>query len=236
MTLKELKEYYNVYKHNDHFQLWSKTEHGMRMVMKYIWHIKKADKSGYYFVEGFKPTNKLQELNNQIQQHVANLSHDAEYFIPTYREGLSEELIIHDYMDSIGFSKQGLSDTYTVTKKNIYGYRSTDIQLTFWGLERGFGDDGVAEEVDINLWTSQYSWVSVKCKRNVEDIKKGISAILKPLMITESVSLMNLADEKLETTEDVDVMMNQLTGSLQKVEGDIRTHMKIQLLEMAAKL
>jgi hypothetical protein len=235
MTIKELKEDYKVYKHDGHIQLWSKTEQGMRMAMKYIWHIKKADKAGYYFVEGFNPTNKLQELNNQIQQHVANLSHAAEYFIPTYRKGLTEELIIHDYMDSIGLSKQGYSDAYTVTKKNIYGYNSTDIKITFWGLERGFGDAGVAEEVEVILWTSQYSWVSVKCKRNVEDIKKGISAILKPLMITESVSLLNLA-EKLETTEDVDVMMNQFTGSLQHLKGDMKTHLKTQLLEMAAKL
>jgi len=235
MTIKEIKEDYRVYKHEDHIQLWSKTEHGMRMPHKYVWHIKKSDKYGYYFVEGFKPTNKLEELKTQIQQHLANLPYDSEYFIPTYRAGLTEELIIHDYMDSIGFSKQGYSDTYTVTKKNIYGYRSTDIQITFWGLERDFGDSGVAKEVSVNLWTSDWSWVSVKCKRNVEDIKKGISAILKPLMITEGVTLLSLA-ENLETTEDVDVMINNLTGSLQKVQGDMKSHLKMQLLEMAAKL
>jgi hypothetical protein len=235
MTIKEIKEDYRVYKHDDHIQLWSKTEHGMRMAYKYVWHIKKSDKYGYYFVEGFNPTNKLEELNNQIQQHVANLSHDAEYFVPTYRKGLTEELIIHDYMDSIGLSKQGYSDAYTVTKKNIYGYNSTDIKITFWGLEIGFGDEGVAEEVEVILWTSQYSWVSVKCKRNVEDIKKGISAILKPLMITESVTLLSLA-EKLETTEDIDVMMNQFTLSLQNIKVDMKAHLKMQLLEMADKL
>jgi hypothetical protein len=202
--------------------------------MKYIWHIKKSDKSGHYFVEGFKPTNKLQELKNQIQQHVASLPYDAEYFIPTYREGLSEYLIIHDYMDSIGF-KTGMSDTYSLKEKNIYGYRTTDIHMTFWGLREGFGDDGNAKEISINLWRSQYSWVSVKCKRNVEDIKAGIQAILKPLLVTESVSLLTLAD-KLETQQDVDVMVNELSGVLQSTEGSLRTHMKMQLLEMAAKL
>jgi hypothetical protein len=235
MTIKEIKEDYTVYKHEDHIQLWSKTEHGMRMAYKYVWHIKKSDKYGYYFVEGFKPTNKLEELKTQIQQHLANLPYDSEYFIPTYRAGLTEELIIHDYMDSIGFSKQGYSDTYKVTKKNIYGYRSTDIQLTFWGLERSFGEDGVSEEVSVNLWTSDWSWVSVKCKRNVEDIKKGISAILKPLLMTESVSLLGLA-ENLETIEDVEVMMNQFTLSLQNIKVDMKAHLKMQLLEMADKL
>jgi len=235
MRLKDLKEKYNVYKHDDHIQLWSKTERGLRMVDKYIWHIKKHTTGGYYFVEGFKPTNSMDELENQIQQHVANLSYSAEYFVPTYREGLTEELIIHDYMESIGLSKQGYSDAYTLSKKNIYGYRSTGIEITFWGLERGFGDDGVAEEVSVNLWTDAYSWVSVKCKRNVEDIKKAIDSILKPLLVTESVSLLSLA-EKLNTSEDVDVIINQINGSLDKVGGNIKSYMKKQLLEMAAKL
>lgn len=235
MTLKELKEDYNVYKHDGHIQLWSKTEHGMRMCMKYIWHIKKSDKPGHYFVEGFKPTSKLQELKNQIEQHVAGLSYDAEYFIPTYRPGLTEELIIHDYMDSIGLSKNGFDSAYTLNKKNIYGYRSTDIQMTFWGLEAGFGDSGNAEEVSINLWTSGWSWVSVKCKRNVEDIKKGIDSILKPLLITESVSLLDMS-EKLETTGDVNLILNQITGAFEKVGVDIKSYMKVQLLEMASKL
>ena len=127
------------------------------------------------------------------------------------------------------------SEAYTLSKKNIYGYRSTDISITFWGLEQGFGDDGVAEEVSVNLWTDKYSWVSVKCRRNVEDIKKAIDSILKPLLVTESVSLLNLA-EKLNTSEDVDVIINKITGALEKVGGDIKSHMKKQLLEMAAKL
>jgi len=235
MRLKDLKEKYKVYKHDNHIQLWSKTERGMRMVDKYIWHIKKHTTGGYYFVEGFKPTNDMQVLESQIEQHVANLSYAAEYFVPTYRQGLTEELIIHDYLDSIGISKQGLSDVYTLNKKNIYGYRSTDIQMTLWGLEAGFGDDGNAEEVSVNLWTGEWSWVSVKCKRNVEDIKKAIDSLLKPFLVTESVSLLSLA-EKLDTDGDVDMMINKLTGSLEKVGGNIKSYMKTQLLEMAAKL
>jgi len=235
MRLKDLKEKYNVYKHEDHIQLWSKTERGMRMVDKYIWHIKKHTTGGYYFVEGFKPTSDMQVLESQIAQHVAKLPYASEYYVPTYRKGLTEELIIHDYMDSIGLGKQGLSDVYMLNKKNIYGYRSTDIRITFWGLESGFGDDGVAEDISINLWTREWSWISVKCKRNVEDIKKGIQAILKPLLVTESVSLLSLA-EKLDTVEDVNVMMNKFTGALEKVSGDIKSHMKRQLLEMVEKL
>ena len=234
MTIKDLEQDYNVYKYEDHFQLWSKTEKGMRMAMKYIWHIKKSDKSGHYFVEGCKPTNKLQELKNQIQQHVANLSYDAEYFIPTYKEGLSDYLIIHDYMDSIGFST-GMSDMYSLNKKNIYGYKTTDMHISFWGLRQGFGDDGNAEEISVNLWKNQWSWVSVKCERNVEAIKKAIQGILKPLLVTESVSLLTLAD-KLETVGDIDVMVNELSGGLNLLQGDMRVHMKMQLLEMAAKL
>ena len=235
MRLKDLKEKYHVHDYEGLVQLYSKTEHGNRIAIKFIWYVKKHTTQGYFYVEGFKPTSKLDILEANIKEHVSNLPYDAEYYIPTYRKGLFEELIIHDYMtQTLGFEG---NDFYKLKDKNIYGFQTSDITISFNGLSdiKGLNGDGMKEEVSVSLWTGDYSWISVKCKREVEAIKRAIDSILKPLLITQSVNYINLSD-KMETLEEVDIIMNKFLLTSTNLKVNIKEHLKEQLLEMASKL
>jgi hypothetical protein len=117
-----------------------------------------------------------------------------------------------------------------LNQKNIYG-KESDVSLTFTGLD---AFNKVSEYVDISYSVSWGSWVSVKVKRNVDDIKKGIDSILRPLFITDAATgLIN--DDKLESYEQLDVLFNKLIG-FSTHESSGREELKHKLLELANSL
>jgi len=201
MTLKELEEDYYVSKMGSKYLLTSKTIEGRRSPCKYIWHICKSS-SGSFYVEGFKPTTKLDVLKDQIDEKVKSLEYDSEYYDPRYRAGIFEDFIIRDYLcETLGFKHEYYdSDVYVLKHKNVYSCGSEIAVITFDGLDslsNGFNKP-LSETVRVNLHTGNFSWVSVTCDRNVKEIKKGINGLLQPLMVSETVNLIENV-EKLET-------------------------------------
>jgi hypothetical protein len=176
---------------------------------------------------------------------VASLKYDSGYFNPHFIPGLTEELIIYDYMREIGFERPMYSsgDVYAPSKKNIYGYNSTDITISFNGLDKWENRSGglpksdeLPEEVTINLWTGPYSWISVKTKREVESIKEGIDSLLKPLLVTESANSFSMSEKLENATMDMDILLKKLTNSLDQSTDDFKSTLKSRLLEIAGKI
>lgn len=232
ITIKELKKHYKVFKHGkDTFLIHELKTGNSRMVHKYLCTI--TNNKGYWTAPNFKSTGKLDVLKNNIETYVDSLEYDSEYYYPRYREGIFEELIIHDYLSSIGFKYgTGYSDieTYELNQKNIYG-KDSDISLTFYGLDTC---NKISEYVEISYLIAFGSWVSVKVKRNVEDIKKGIDSILKPLFLSDAATGI-INDDKLESNEQLDVLFNKLVG-FTKHESSGREELKNKLLQLANSL
>lgn len=235
ITIKELKKHYNVFKHDkDTYLIHELKEGNSRMVYKYLCTVHRMQ-GRYWNIVGSTSgaTAKLDKLKDNIQKYVSRLEYDSEYYYPRYRKGVFEELIIHDYLDSLGFKHCGSYSNiegYTLNKKNIYG-KKIDLNLTFDGLD-AFNE--LPQYVTISYDVDYGRWVSVKVERNVEDIKKGIDSILKPLFLTESAENILNAD-KLESNEQLDVIFNKLVG-FSKSETSGKTELKKRLLELANSL
>jgi len=230
MTLKDLKnEYLEVIKFDKKYHLY--TLGGKRSPYKYLASVNKKGHS--FWVDGFKPTTKMDILKSQIDEFGKSLPYDSEYYNPMYRPGVTEEHIMIDHLDSLGFKflcDRGYFSYFVYDKKSIYGYQLTNMTLAIEGLD---SFNGLKETVKIIVDTGDYSWISSTCKRTVEDMIKTIDSLLKPLLVTEAVSHINTAD-KMEFG-DVDIILNKIKGmDIQKT--DIKDYLKTQLLEIANTL
>lgn len=77
--------------------------------------------------------------------------------------------------------------------------------------------------------------MEVKAKREVEDMKKDIDSLLKPLYLTDSASNMKRATQ-LENASDVEMTMNKLMESYDIGSMDYKATLKKQLQDTLAKL
>lgn len=235
MTLKEINSKFSIHgvKHKGKYLVFSRTEHGMRMVHKYLCLINK--RGAKFFIDGFKPTGNLIELEGQINKYIKALPYDSEYYMPLYREGVFEEHIIHDYLNSLNFKHQG-NDFYTLEDKNIYQYKTSNIDISFGGLSWHDGlffdkDKNSTNVVRIFLHTGRYSWVETNVARNVNSIKEGIDSLLKPLLITDSVNLFTKS-EQLKNVGDIDIYLKGITESLDIASVDYKATLKHKLQEV----
>ena len=228
MTVKELKnEFDYVSKYNNQFNVYS--DGGKRSVYKYLATVNKKGRS--MFVTGYKPTTKMETLKGQINDFVSKLPYDSEYYDPMLRKGLKEELIVIDYLNSINFERNNYInnyDSFELKTPSIYGYQVTKISLYFIG----FYDEN-SDEIKINLSTGDYSWISVRCNKDATEIIKRIDSLLKPLLVTESVSNIKISD-KLKMS-DIELKLKELKG-LNIQETDMKEYLKKELLTIANTL
>lgn len=196
-----------------------------RSVHKYLCLIERVGNS--FKLEGFDATNSIVALSKQVSKYVKSLPYDSDYFCPHFRAGLSEELIIHDYMRSLGFVSRGGDENYELVESNIYGYNSQNIKIYLRGIN---SLSSLSKSVCVNLYTGESSWIEIKVKREVEEIKKGIDSLLKPLLLTEGIKNINKSD-KLKNVGDVDFIINELTGSYEIGSKDFKKELKKRLQE-----
>lgn len=247
MTLKDIKTRFHVssHKHDGKYLIHSLEPGGSRLVHKYLCSINK-NKQGKFFVDGFEPTGNIDVLSKQINDYVSSLEFDSEYYYPLYRPGVFEELFIKDYMTSIGFKCNG-NGSYSLKDKNIYNFNSSDITISFNGLDswKNTSDDkgeewgGIlfdnSKEIEVILHTGRYSWISSKCKRNCKEIRTTIDTILKPLFISDSVDNFNRAD-KLNDVEDIDLIMNKINDKMELSSGSYKQELKKRLQETLERI
>jgi hypothetical protein len=230
MTLKDLKnEFSEVIKFDNKYHLY--TLGGKRSPYKYLASVNKKGHS--FWVDGFKPTTKIEVLKSQIDEFGKSLPYDSEYYNPMFRAGVTEEHIMIDHLDSLGFKFDGSNNNYShfiYNKKSIYGHQLTNISVSIYGLD---SFNGLKETIKITIDTDDYSWISATCKRTVEDMIKTIDSLLKPLLVTEAVSHINTADKM--GFSNVDIIINKIKGlDIQKT--DTKDYLKTRLLEIANTL
>lgn len=224
MTIKELKlEYPYIIKYEGKFLVFD--NNGKRSPYKYLASVIKKGRSLY--VEGYKPTTKMDILKKQVSHYSNSLPYDSEYYNPMYIDGYKTEIIVHDYLDSIGFEHTPIG--YQLKRKSIYGHKATNIILSFFGLDSFVKKD----TVDVCLSTGDYSYISITCKRDETEIIKSIDSILKPLLLTESIN--NIETSKNMEVENVDIILNQLNNLDFKTQH-INTYLKQELQKIINKL
>lgn len=230
MTIKELKQHYAIYKRDSQYRICSLTEHG-RSPHKYLCSaIKNGNKMS---VVGYGLTSNLNVFKEQVKDYLSKLEYNSEYFNPDLRNGLKEELFVHDYMKELGF--ESYDNHYKYKSKNIYGGKSFNMDISFDGLEAiKFWNKELPETVDINFWIGSYSWINVKVPRTFQGLKKGIDGLLKPLLLVESLKAFELA-EKLND-ESIDLNINMLSTNLDFKSESFKAELKQRLLNLAEQL
>ncbi len=229
MTVKQLHENFDyVLKSKGQYHIHS--NNGKRSVYKYLATVNKKGNS--FYVTGFKPTTKIDKLKQQIQEYSNSLPYDSEYYSPLYREGIKEELIVIDYLNSINFERPtyNSSDIFELNRKSIYDYQATNISLSFRGLDCW---NDIPETVDVILWVDNFSFFSSTCKRDATEIIKTIDSLLKPLLVTESINNIKTSDKL--TMSDIDVKLNKIIN-LDIKQTDVKQYLKQQLLDIAKTL
>ena len=246
MRLKDLKEKFlvnNFFKNKGQYLLSEKQVATTgRSPHKFICKIHKKGQNSF-FVEGFKATTKLSVLEQQVSEYVKSLPYDSDYYNPRYRDGLTEELIIHDYLNSLGFTTPhfcGDNEYYQLINKDIYGLKASPTGISIWGMDAwNFYEDGnfnLPEEVTIALHGQGMSWVTVKAKSEVESMKKAIDSLLKPLLVGNSVRDFKKSEEFKNASGEIEVYLHSLAKYMEHVSIDYKSTLKERLLEMAAAL
>lgn len=235
MKITEIEDRYSVLKLKGEYHLFDLNRKG-RFNNKYTctlikrgdyFKIKNADTPG---------TSKVDILLEYIDTYLKLLPYDSEYYCPLLKDGSFEHFIIHDYLDSLGFEECGFDETYILKMKNVYNYTSSKIKITLDGLSsmgssfRTINDE-IPEDVKIILWTGDYSCIRTTVRREVEEIKKGIDSILKPLLVSDSINSYNKAEE-LKNHTDIDLTLEKLSTGLNIASTDYKKELKNKLLEL----
>jgi len=238
MNLSQIKRAYRASKlpNKDQYFLYDKEPNsGSRMVYKYLTKIEFKDNQARVVGSKFKPTKYMKELNKQVKEKIDSLLYDSEYYMPLLRKGSFEYLIIYDYLREIGFKHSNSytsTDFFVLRKDNVYNYSTGSISISINGLSTS---GKIEDEVNIMLYTGKYSWVEVKAKRKVKDIKAAIDSLLKPLLISESVNFFETS-EKLDNFKDVEITVKKMENMFSVKSESYKKELKKRLLEMAEKL
>lgn len=228
MTIKEIKNHFYVNKRDGSFRIHSKTQGG-RMVHKFLC---VAYKKGHsFYVDGYKPTTKIEKFVKQVNEKVLTYKYDSEYYYPDYVEGVVENLFIHDYVTKLGFripryNEGGGDNTYIFDRKNIYGGQTTRIHIYFFGQSR-LGEK--SKTINICISTASYAYTSLEVDNNFDDLKNGIDSILKPLLISEGI-------KNIELVKDLEVtnlnFVSNLIVDLEIYSNDYKKNLKNELLKL----
>lgn len=233
-TLKELKEVYRIIKFPNtkgYLVYDNKEGSGNRCVYKYLCSLEKKGAKFKIIGTNESYSNKS-DIIDAISKYVNNLEFDSEYYDPSLREGLFEELIIHDYLVERGFKSHlgwDASDTiYVLKEKNIYQGNTDAIVITL----RNIGSfDKIHEKVTILFKTGDFSWIESTCLRNVNDIKKEIDSLLKPYFLTEGAR--NIKHSEEYTTQEFNAVIKKINPStLDTLTNEMKSDLKTRLQEL----
>lgn len=241
MTLKELKNQYKITDMKDYYLLFSLTEKGKRWIEKYIWHIyKDKTKKGYFYVEGYESTSKIDVLIANINEKVASLPYDSEYYIPSLRKELFVVLIVGDLMYEMGF-KVLENDLFEMEFKDepktniIVRIDMEEVHSGFGGYKSKLYKENKA---NVQIYTDEYSYMQITTERTPEDIMDGVSTLLNIVLykrMYNSLSLIKKMEKHLKLDLKTDIIKGELKG-FSVDETNYNSELKTKLLEMANKL
>jgi hypothetical protein len=220
MTLKELRKHYRVLKFENQYHVYEKERSNSRMVHKYLCTLTK--KGGSFIVPGYKATDVISKLKENVQNYVYDLKYDSEYYHPLWREESRYNIFTCDVLSDYGFTQKIYSDYFILNRNSIYGYNATKIELTYEVKD---------ETIIFRLWTSDYGWIETTSIFDFDNIKETIDSLLKPLLLTEGIK--NIQDSDKMVNSDIELVLKELKGF------DInssKVHLKEKLIALAESL
>ena len=228
MTLKEIKKFYKIVKiRKNVYQLYSKdVDTSSRFVYRYFCELNKINSYSFYLNDRSDIIiRKVSDLVKNVDDYLSNLPFNSDYYNKQIIHGAAQDYLLHDLLKDNGFVNNYLDgNIYRLDRKSIYGYNTTDIKISY-------DIDKVKKTVSINLYTGEWSWVSVTSSFDFKDIKDSFYSLIKPLLITESASNITSAEDMIFEGSDITKNeINMLTLKKTKME------LKQALIDMANKL
>tara|TARA_R110000796_G_C14418916_1_gene419662 strand:- start:73 stop:750 length:678 start_codon:yes stop_codon:yes gene_type:complete len=225
MTLKKIKEYYNVTKMDGYYNLFTlNVRKNSRTVHKYLCTIYKVGDNKFR-LNGYKPVSKFDDLQKQIKSYLNSLEYDSSYYCPSYIKGTAQDWLLYDLLSDYGFKRGGWSEPsgFNLKRPDIYGGNCTALNLDY-------SIDSNNDTVEITLSMTN-NWVSVKSDFNLKNVHDTLDGLLKPLFLTEAISNIKTSDKM--TNNSIDLVLKSIEGL------DITTSkvdLKKKLLELAKTL
>ena len=216
MTLKEINEVFNVSSVGKRHDLYCRKEDGVYLNQKYLCSIERNSSGKYSIVDQDQYHDDLDTLEKAVYAYVDSLPYNSEFYNPYFREGIFEQMVVSNYLRSIGH-KHGV-----ILLKNTYGFNQK-IYLTT------NVSDLDKQEITIRLSGDKvYSnWTEVKVERNADKIISAIDGLLKPYLLGNIAMQMEVVRKM--TNASVDVKKIKTEG-LFSVEVDYKEQL-IQELE-----
>lgn len=180
MTIKEIETKYRVVKFNDIYLIYIESNSGRRPY-KYLCKMKKVNTR--FMIEDFEPTSSFEQLELDIKKHLYSLAFNSDYFDPSYRDGVAEELFVHDHLTSIGFVSE--RDIYVYKPKNIFGSNTTELSIGVSGLN----SFDKCDYVNITIYHNGFSITRYPSEKDISVLKKDIDYILGLFLFNESMRL-----------------------------------------------
>lgn len=233
MTLKDLKDKYSVFKYQDSYLLSEKEELGKLLAHKYVGQVWKVGNG--FKVEGFEPTTNINTLVDNLKSYELSLPYDLEFYYPVWKEGTFEDLVVADYLKNKGFKLEIANGLYyTLEIKNVYGKKTT-ISLLIYNLDSHSYDPN--KPVDIAYSSGDYSWVSLPCERNVDEIIKRIDSILGIVCYSEITNYLKLIDGvNIDPKVLESLTLSKITNTYGVASAPFKDQLKTKLLEIANSL
>jgi len=211
MTIKELGRHFKVQPLDGYYLLYDLNLAGRRTTSKYVGQVfKQKDK---FYVNGFEPTNNIDVLKSQLLEYERSLGFDIEYFYPLYREGVTEEYIVHDYLLSRGFKASESGRSYYLAIGNSFN-QTKNFYIAFDGLDA----HEMKPTVTMNVLIVDFKWVEMKCERNASKIIQMIDNYLVIFGLNLAANGVSLIPN---TFTDFDVQLNSFstdTSTVSKTE------------------
>ena len=251
MVISELEKFYKIEKHYDmhskgqklvknKYEVWSLDDRSGRQFPRQFMcliervglkfkivpdkRLKHVDK---YFTFAYARVEGLMEF---IVKYVESLPYHSDYYYPNFRPHVFTNLVVSDFLKDLGFkcSYGNYCEHWTLEEKNIYGSKSSNIHLGIYDLDMLNEKDEITITYNIDLG----SWISIKCKKDVETILMELNNLLKPLFLTDGITNIQKSD-KLEFT-DFDGVKNSFDArDISLRSEEYKEQIRSKLLEMA---
>lgn len=192
MTLQQIKDVFDLHSYGRRHDLYCKKEPGVYLNQKYLCSIERNSFGQYSIIDQNDYHDDLDTLEKAVYDYVESLPYNSEFYNPSYRKGVFEQMVVSNYLRSLGHK-----DGYIVLK-NVYGF---DHKIHI----RTNVDDYEAQTIVVKILDhiSYARWVEASCERNADEIIKTIDGLLKPYLLGNIWAQLNVV--QIMSTQNVDV-------------------------------
>jgi hypothetical protein len=210
MTLQEIKQHFIVEKEDDCYKIYSNVqESSTRFVYKYLC---TAYKKGASFSVENKPyVSSITKFIKQVNEYVASLPYDSDYYRPVRLKSSMVKCFIIDLIEK-HFGKSYLSQYDNHYLKLDRGYQITKIPFGYIVTE----DECVIYIEKPSSLTS----IRVKCSLDFADVESSFYSLFKPFLLEISTNALMMAKQMKNSKAEIE-QVKIVNGFVEKTKLDI---------------